>query len=384
VDLLEELVGLDSVNPAMGGPGEEAIARWVAKFLEGLGADVSLLEVDEGRPNVLATLPKRSEDPAILLTAHLDTVALPQGGLRVERTPERVIGRGACDTKGSLAAMLGAVAELAADRPDGPGVLFAGTVDEEAAMRGSRALVEHLSSVYGAVVGEPTSLVPVRAHNGMVRFTVTAHGRSAHTSRADLGVNAVVAAARAVVALEDHLGPVLRGRARPLTGPALLTPAVITGGVAPNVVPDRCTVVVDRRLAPGETVEGALAEVDEALRAVDGGRHRIVRDPPFLTLPPLELPPHHPLVLAAEEAVETVTGHRVVATGAPYGTDASNLWGLGRIPCVVLGPGSVEWAHTDEEWVSLDEVRQATAVYVELVRRLGHHQAGSPRRNGGS
>lgn len=380
IELLEELVRIESVNPAMGGSGERTIAEFLAGVLRDLGLEVATHEVLPGRPNVVGTLPGRT-NTAVLLEAHIDTVALPEGGLPVRRVGDRLIGRGACDTKGSGAAMVGALAALAADGDDRPTVIFAGAMDEEVAMLGSRALLDQLPPVHGAVIGEPTSLAPVRVHNGLARFRVVARGRSAHSSRADLGVNAISAAARAVVTL-DELLPRLRERAHPLTGPALLTAGVVKGGVAPNVVPDRCEILLDRRLAPGERSEEVMAEIDELLEGLRGRGDDVSRDEPYILLPAVETPANHPLIEAAEAAVADVLGRREVAGGVPYGTDGSNLSGLGGIPCVVLGPGSIDQAHSEDEWVPIHEVEQAVAIYAELVRQFALTRNGAGTNGG--
>jgi acetylornithine deacetylase len=305
----------------------------------------------------------------LLLEAHLDTVAQPRVGLPVLVEGGRLVGRGACDTKGSLAAMLEAMARLASS-DDHPTIVFAGAVDEEVTMTGSRALVDQLPPVDGAVIGEPTSLLPVRVHNGLARFRIIAHGRSAHTSRAHLGVNAVAAASRAVLAIQDRLVPRLRERGHPLIGPALATPAVIHGGVASNLVPDLCELTVDRRLAPGEDLAAAFAEIDALLDELRASGDDLEREEPSILLPAVETAGDHRLVRVAEEAVAGVLGRAVTAGGVPYGTDASNLSAVGGVPCIVLGPGSIDQAHTDDEWVSLDEVAQAVDLYVEVARRF--------------
>ena len=371
LDLLEELVAIDSVNPAMGGPGEAEMVARLAPLLRELGMDVSTpATLDHGRTNLLAVLPGIPGNPALLFEAHLDTVAQPANGIRPERTPNEQVGRGACDTKGAAAAMIAAIADVAASGEPRPTLVFAGVVDEEYRMGGSRALLDQLPEVAGAIVGEPTSLAPVRAHNGLVRFRVITHGRPAHTSRAQLGVNAVSAAARVVETLETRVSARLLVRSHPLTGPALLTAAVIRGGVAENIVPERCEIHYDRRLAPGEDVEAALAEIDRALDELRDNGDDVTLEPPSYVLPAVETPADHPLVRVAEEAVSDVLGRATVAGGVPYGTDASNLSGVGGIPCVVLGPGSIDLAHTDHEAVPLDEVRQATAIYAAIARRF--------------
>lgn len=378
-ELLEELVRIDSANTRMGGPGESAVAERVGEVLRSIGAEVSFGEVADGRSNVIGVLHGAAGARALLLEAHLDTVAQPRDGGSVRIEAGRLLGRGACDTKGSLASMLVAMERLATSgsAEDRPTVVFAGAIDEEVAMTGSRALVEQLPRVDGAVIGEPTSLVPVRVHNGLARFRIVARGRSAHSSRAQLGVNAIAAASRAVLAIQDRLVPRLAERAHPLAGPALATAGVIHGGVAANLVPDFCEIYVDRRLAPGEDPDAALAEIDGLLDELRANGDDIVRETPWLLLPAVDTPADHPLVGAAAESAGAVLGHAVEAGGVPYGTDASNLSGVGDIPCVVLGPGSIDQAHSDDEWVSLDEVEQAVDLYLEIVRRFGAG-AGNP------
>jgi acetylornithine deacetylase/succinyl-diaminopimelate desuccinylase-like protein len=371
VDLLEELVAIDSVNPAMGGPGEGEMVARLAPLLGELGMDVSTpATLDDGRTNLIAVLPGTAGSRGLLFEAHLDTVAEPANGISTGRTQDGLLGRGACDTKGSAAAMIAAIAGIAAVAEPRPTLIFAGVVDEEYQMRGSRALVEQLPDVGGAIVGEPTSLRPIRAHNGLVRFRVITHGRAAHTSRAQLGVNAVAAAARVVINLESRVSARLLTSSHPLTGPALLTAAVIHGGVADNIVPERCEVHYDRRLAPGEDVEAALAEIDRTLDELRRNGDDVAREAPNTVLPAVETPADHALVRLAEEAASDVLGTATVAGGVPYGTDASNLSGIGGIPCVVLGPGSIDLAHTDREAVPLDEVRQAAAIYAAIARRF--------------
>jgi acetylornithine deacetylase len=369
VELLEQLVRIDSVNASMGGTGERAMVEAVARILVDIGCEVQTYDVPSAdRPNVVATLPGRDTGRTLLLEAHMDTVAMPREPGPVRRVDGRLYARGACDTKGSAAAMLAALSRLAR-HDDRPTVVFAGVSDEEAAMTGSRALLEQLPAVDAAIVGEPTSLRPVRAHNGMLRFRIIARGTAAHTSRAHLGVNAIAAAARVVLAIQDELLPELQQRSHPLAGPALVTAAMIDGGVAPNLVPAWCAVHVDRRLAPGEDAAEALAGIDALLAAARARGDDVSREEPTIALPAVETAADDPLVAAAEAVVSAELGQAIVAGGVPYGTDASNLSGVGGITCVVLGPGSIDQAHTDEEWVDIEEVVAASRIYEALVLR---------------
>jgi acetylornithine deacetylase len=182
-------------------------------------------------------------------------------------------------------------------------------------------------------------------------------------------VNAVAAAARAVLAIQDELYPRLKARAHPLAGPALVTAATIQGGVAPNLVPEWCEVGVDRRLAPGEDPRIALEEIDELIGALQAQGDDLTREEPTIVREALDTDPGHALVRLTEAVVGAELGRPVASGGAPYGTDAAFLSGLGGIPCVVLGPGTIDLGHTDAEWVPLDEVVAATRIYETLVLR---------------
>jgi acetylornithine deacetylase/succinyl-diaminopimelate desuccinylase-like protein len=370
--LLGRLVTIDSQNPDLvaDSRGELELATAVAEIMVELGMKATLPETLPGRPNVVGVLPGTS-DETLLLEAHLDTVPAPGHEIVVRREGRRLHGRGTCDTKASLAAMLAAVATLSGDPGPRPTVVLAGVVDEEFVMRGAERLLDQVGPVTGVVVGEPTSLRPVRAHNGFIRVRLQVHGRSAHSSRAHLGENAILGAARVVTDLDTAVGERLRGRHHHLTGPALLTPTMVRGGSAPNVVPDHCEVWLDRRLAPGEEPAAALAEIDDVLERLRVEGTDVRRDAPLISLRGVNTAADHPLVAATERAVASVTGTHHVSSGVTYSTDACFLGRSGDVPCVVLGPGSIDQAHTDDEWVDLDEVVQAVDVFAEVVRQVG-------------
>ncbi len=370
--LLERLVSIDSQNPDLAGgcPGELELATAVAEIMRDLGMHATLPETLPGRPNVIGVLPG-SSDHTLLLEAHLDTVPAPEHAVVVRREGRRLHARGSCDTKGSLAAMLTAAAQLAGQPGPRPTVVVAGVVDEEFVMRGAEMLLDQVGPVVGIVVGEPTSLVPVRAHNGFIRVLLQMNGRSAHSSKAHLGKNAILGAARVVTELQAVVGERLEHRRHHLAWPALLTPTMVRGGIAPNVVPDHCEVLFDRRLMPGEKPAAALAEIDKVLDRLRAEGDDVRREEPIVALPGLETPADHPLIAATERAVADVTGTHHAATGVTYSTDACILGRSGKVPCVVLGPGSIDQAHTDDEWIDLDEVVQAVDVYAEVVRQVG-------------
>ncbi len=239
-----------------------------------------LREVLPGRPNVVATVPGR--DPRmVLLESHLDTVET--GGMAIDPfagtvRDGRLYGRGACDAKGPLAAFMLALAELAAGDPPPYGVVLAGVVDEEHAYRGVLGLLADLAdaSVVGAIVGEPTGLVPATAHKGCVRYTVRTLGKAGHSSRPDEAVNAVTLMARVI----DHIaGTAPDVASHPLLGPATRCVTRIRGGEGPNTIPGHCEIEIDRRTLPGEEPLDVWKRDREELTAlIPGG---IEADEPF-------------------------------------------------------------------------------------------------------
>jgi acetylornithine deacetylase len=385
VTLVSALVAIESVNPAFAGGqrAETAVAEFVADHCRRLGLDVERQPVlpAEGktpaRENVLAELSVSGARRTLLFEAHMDTVALDasgslrDGGLTAETRAGRLYGRGTCDTKGALAAMLAALETLLARRRElGVNVVLAATVDEEHRFRGVLALLESARTFDAAVVGEPTDLRVVVAHKGVARTRISTVGRAAHSSRPDEGINAIERMVPVIAALGD-LRHRLAQRRHPLVGSPTLSIGRIWGGTAVSVVPDRCTVEIDRRVIPGETAGGALAEIDEALAAArrDLPDLEYEREAPFVADWPLDTPPDAAVVRAARSAARALALPDS-PTGVPYGSDASKLQALGGVPSIVLGPGSIAQAHTAEEFVPIDHLSRAAELYARTALNL--------------
>jgi acetylornithine deacetylase len=370
-NLLRDLIALPSVNPAVlptGDPraGERRIAEFLAATAGVAGLDVELREVLPGRPNVLARLtPSRPVRQRILLAPHLDTIGGESDAVfQPRRKHGRLHGRGACDTKGSVAAMLTVLISLARSgrRPQQTEIVFTGLVDEENGQAGSRALAASGFKADLAIVGEPTNLHVVTAHKGDLWLQLETRGRAAHGSRPDLGDNAVHTMARIVDLLETTYAAALRQRRHPLLGRATVNVGTIHGGAQPNVVPDRCVISLDRRTLPSETDAGVRREILDLLK-----RHRLparilnLRGAPC---PPMETDARLPLV----RQFMTQVGQRG-PLGVHYFCDAAVLSGAG-IPSVIFGPGDIAQAHTADEWVSLRQLESAAALLAEFFRSL--------------
>ena len=276
--------------------------------------------------------------------------------------------------KAGVAAVLVALGELARRPERWGGTVVAHLVPDEepGGELGAQALLRagRIRGDY-ALVAEPSELRVNRAQKGNVFAALRLAGRAAHGSMPHNGDNAIVAASRLVVDLEERLAPRLAERTHPLVGAATLSVGRIRGGRATNVVADTCTVSVDRRLIPGETVDGALAELDRFV----AGRARLEVENAG---EPFETPEDAPLVRAARAAVEAVTGSTAACGGLVGGSDARVYANGAGIPTILVGPGSMDQAHVADEWVAVEEVYTA----VRGVRRSGRAAARARRRGG--
>jgi len=373
IQTLASLVGINSVNSSYdGGPGEREIAAWVRMFFEQRGIEVWEQEVFPGRPNVIARLPGRDASRRVILEAHTDTVSvlgmsIPPFEPRVE--DGKMFGRGSCDTKAGLAAMMHAVASVHEDGIQPPcEVWLAAVVDEEFSYRGVVKLCEELTG-HAAIIAEPTGLRAVIASKGVLRWRIVVRGKAAHSGKPHLGVNAITHMARVVLALEeDHQS--LAARVHPLLGPATVNVGMIHGGTQVNFVPDTCAIEIDRRLLPGETVAAVLAHYQGLLDALRAQHPTLdaVMEPPMLTDEALETAAASaPAQLASTLLAEMGLDRELC--GVPFGSDASKLSRQG-IPSLVFGPGSIDQAHAAVEYVHLAEVERAFEFYRNFMLRF--------------
>ena len=425
--LLRELIALPSVNPAfLPGRGDLTGERRVADFLastaDRAGLELKWQEVFPGRSNLLIHLTPAGGKARrrILLAPHMDTVGVDgEARFRPVVNGGRLHGRGACDTKGSIAAYLAALLELSISgpRPRETEIILTALVDEENNQSGSRALVGQFSSLspiggegrgegarrrsdesaqllrsspplpaplpqWGrgngkarrkftadlAIVGEPTRCKVITAHKGDLWLRLTTHGMAAHGSKPHLGRNAIHAMAAVVDLLETEYAATLERRTHPLLGHATVNVGTITGGKQPNIVPDRCEILIDRRTLPGETRAQVFAEL-RALLARLGVRSDLadgvdadLTDTKNDLCPALETDPGLPLV----RQLMRCAGQRR-PQGVHYFSDAAVL-ASGGIPSVLLGPGDIAQAHTADEWIELTQLERATRLLVKFLR----------------
>ena len=370
---LARLVSIDTENP----PGREVeAAAYLASELSGIGLTVETKEILPGRANVVARL-ANGPGPVFAFNSHIDVVPAGEGWSRPAFTlteiDGRLYGRGACDAKGPIAAMLEAVELLAADRSRWTGELLAVFVaDEEAQSRGAKAFAAGKPHVDLAIIGEPTSNVVASAHKGSLRPRVRVIGMTAHSGMPHLGVNAILNAGRLMGLIEEFHREDIGKRTHKLVGNASITVTRIDGGHADNVIPDRCEFLIDRRLLPGETEQDAVAEIEALLATASdrlGVRAEIAGFAPT-TGGATETEAGEPLVVAAVAAAAACgCGAHSGPVGFPAACDLVHFRSVGA-KGVVLGPGSLDVAHKPDEFVPVDELVAAGRIYAETALRL--------------
>jgi succinyl-diaminopimelate desuccinylase len=368
--LLAELVALPSVNPAFLPPrhpraGEKRVADFLAARAARAGLEIEFQTVLPGRANLIARLrPAGKIRRTVLLAPHLDTVVAKESQFNPRRKNGRLHGRGACDTKGSVAAMFTALCDLAAtrSRPHETEIIFAGLIDEEHAQAGSRALVQAGIKADLAIVGEPTRLQVITAHKGSLWLQLATRGRAAHGATPHLGRNAIHEMARVVDMLETDYAAQLRRREHPLLGTGTVNVGTIAGGAQPNIVPDRCTISIDRRTLPGETEGSIRREITALLRAKK--LSAAISSAKLAPAPALETDGRLPLV----RQFMRVVGQTRPA-GVDYFCDAAVL-AAGGTPGVVFGPGDIAQAHTADEWISLASLERGKNLLVRFLNSL--------------
>ncbi len=373
--LLKDLISIPSVNPD-GDPGipaehcgEEALGAFLAALLDQAGVEVSTEEVAPGRPNILGRFPSdRPGKPIILFAPHLDTVGV--GDMTIDPfTPDqrngRIYGRGASDTKGPMAAMLAALFSLEEKIAELPyEIHFVALAAEESGQLGSRHFARHHGADYAfGIVGEPTSMTVVHTHKGCAWCAIDVPGRAAHGSTPEQGDSAILRAMRLVHHLDSDFREKLRNAAPsdPLLGHSTLNIGMIRGGTRANIVPSGCRITVDIRSTPGLLASGedGITFLQRSISKVDA---EAIVSPLGGPTMPLCTDPDHPIGMQLASAGNGFAG-------APWFCDASHLAAAG-LPSVAIGPGSIEQAHTEDEWIALEDLIDGTRRFRHFLENL--------------
>ncbi|WP_170327507.1 M20 family metallopeptidase [Ruegeria arenilitoris] len=373
---LIELVRIRSVNPfdeaAKEGFREQEMSDDLLSRFRTLGMETGWRQVAPGRPNVWGRLKGNGDGPTIMLAAHMDTVGTEgyEAAFDAELKDGRINGRGSCDMKAAFACYLEVVRMLRENDITLPGdLIIAGIVDEEHLLTGSAEMGENGPSADFGIIGEPSKLAICPTHKGQLCAKIYTRGVATHSSRPEKGVNAV-----------EHMGAVIqhlsglnaelqeKGPSHPLCGSGRFSMNVIRGGTFASGIPDQCEMEVDRRFLPGEDIDDILNDYRTRLAELSKTIPDLQAEVfgPTLLARALDVPLDSPLVEAISGAAKATLNTEPEITAFPGGTDAPNL----GFPCVICGPGDLAQAHSTDEYVELEEMVQATEIYLRTVLSL--------------
>jgi acetylornithine deacetylase len=370
VSLARALVRVDSRNPSLvpGAPGEKNVAELLAGVLTNWGFRVELHDALPGRPNVVARIGKPG-GRTLMFNGHLDVVGvdgMTHAPWDAAEWGDRIYGRGSSDMKSGIAAMCAAAARVAGE-VDGE-IVVAAVAVEEYESAGTRSLIERGIRADAAIVTEPTQLAIMPAHLGFVWIDVTTHGRAAHGSRWDLGVDAIRHAGLVLSELDRFDAEELPQRRHALLGRPSVHASLISGGIGMSTYPDKCTIQIERRTIPDESPEQVRQEI-EAMCERAGRRHPQFRADVQVTFAqaPSDVPVDAPIVGALDGALRD-SNEEVRVQGMTAWTDAALLNAAG-IPAICFGPGDIGLAHAAEEYVIVEQIERATRVLERLALR---------------
>lgn len=380
ISLAEKLISIQSHKENQG--QEFNIAHFIKDVFQAEKIVTELEEIEPHRPNIYGFLPGSNSDHYFMLNGHIDTVP----GFNMEYDPfkpfiknGRLYGRGSVDMKGALAAMISAI--IAIKRRGIPlkeGVVFAGVIDEEQCCKGTERIVRTKAITPTlAVIGEPTNLKTAIAHKGMEWIEIAFQGLATHGSTPHNGVNAIYLANEFLTLLRNELEPKLEKKTYPLLGSATINPGVLKGGHDPNIVPDHCILQIDRRWLPSESILELYEEIEEiatkAISKISGGSFLIKRmDEATAALynMPHSISPDDPFVIETLRIAENITKVESEPVAFPGWSDGAQLSNNLDTSVIVLGPGDITQAHSNNEFCSIDQIWQATQIYYSLIEKF--------------
>jgi acetylornithine deacetylase len=376
-DLLAALVAIDSANPALvaDAPGERAVADFVTRWLTNRGVTVTEVlspELGAGRPSLLCRVPGTGAGHSLMLYAHMDTVGVAGMSSPFTATVRGGVmhGRGACDMKGSLAAILRVAADVAA-RPCAGDLWLMIVADEESDSRGTEAVLDRLHRngrrPDACIVAEPSDLRLMLGHRGFATGTIATRGRAAHTARRDEGTDAIAMMARVIVALEDLDTGMNAGPGHALLGHGAVVASLVGGGSELFTYPAACQAQFLWRTLPGQTQAGVTGDIERIFATLKD------RDPRFeasivwrLWREPMLVNEEEPIARAVVKAAHEALGRTPEVCAAPWWTDAALIQAAG-IPCVVFGPPG-GGMHADDEWVDLEGLARFEQILLTVTR----------------
>ncbi len=364
---------------------EKETALYIQKLFNKEDIPVILSEVENGRYNVVAVLKGTGGGKSLMLSGHLDTVPAYEmkSAFSGKIANGKLYGRGSCDMKGPLAAQIAAIIgikrsgiELAGD------LYFTGMVDEEEKGRGIEHLVKNGPFTDATIVGEPTSMQIAIGHKGLEWIKIKVYGKQVHGGRMEEGINAIYMASLLVKKINEEYAPYIKNRTHPVLGHATINVGRIYGGDQLSTVPGSCTIEIDRRWMPEESIEQIYVELNALIHDLSREDNRFHAEITSYYYPE-SLSPHKPFCTDAEDPIvlaalsvikqqwvaksEKSLPEAMALTSFPAWTDAGMLAAQTNTKCIILGPGNLALAHSSEESIDIEELRNAAEIYALLA-----------------
>lgn len=379
IDLLFNMVSIESHNKIP--TYEENISHYIYDYLISQGINATLQRVAEHRYNVIATIEGEDNTKNLLFTGHIDTVE--DYGYPNLFTPyikdNKIYGRGTSDMKGPIASMIMAAILLKKlNIKPKMNLTLAFVVDEEFTSIGTEALIENGLKANVAILGEPTNMNISIGHRGLEWIIIEVYGVGTHGGTSSKGVNAITKAAKLVSEIDDKIANRLKNVNDPILGNPAMNFGVFNAGYQPSTVPDKCTIKIDRRWVFGETIEDIYKEyqliIDELSQKDKEFTAKLFRD--YQNMNKME---HRPVAIDKEDSIvkelfktiELVTNSCAETNTFSGWTDASLLGNYGNIPTVIFGPGDISTAHSEKEYIEIDQLYNATLIYSMIAINYG-------------
>ncbi|MBK5253988.1 MAG: M20 family metallopeptidase [Peptostreptococcaceae bacterium] len=379
IKLTQDLIRIPSHKDVLN--REEKVAEYIYEFCKANGFKVEKQDVDGVRKNVLVYLEGEGTGKTLMFNGHMDTV--PPYNMTIEPYDAEIKdgciwGRGASDMKGPIASMLIAMLAIKRSNKRMKGtIIFSGVLGEEEQSEGTEALVKSNIKVDGAVVGEPSNYEYAIGHRGLEWIEIIIKGRAAHGGVPHLGINAISKAAKFINKIEEELMPKLKERENEYMGPSVMNFGTIQGGNQPSTVADWCSIKIDRRYIPGESVDTVFKELEDIVSELkdedpEFDAEIIRMENNFLTLDHLYLmtPPEDPIVIATKNGIEKIIEKEANITRRRGWTDAALLSNFGHIPTVVTGPGNITYSHTKDERIEIKHLIDYVEIYCKIAEEF--------------
>ncbi len=374
--LTQNLVQIPTVNP----PGNEKdLAEFLTLKLQELGFQVKNYDVDIGRPNVVGLLQGKVGKKTLMFNGHMDVV--PPGNEYLwthdpfsgHKEDNRIYGRGACDMKGGIASIITSIKTIIDSNIDlNDNLLVTFVIDEETTGNGTKNIIKNGYKANYAVIAEPTELIPLRGHKGVLWMEIQTLGTSEHSSlvkstNPKIGDNAIYHMNKIISKIENLL-PDLEKKQNILLGNPTISLGTIIGGTKTNTVPDLCTITVDRRLIPGEKHVKVKQEIDTLISHIQTQNSNFkVNNKTIIERDSVEIPENEEIIQICKNATSQVLGFDSPVSGCVGTTDMAILVNEGQIPTCILGPGRINECHIINEYIEIDQLINATKIYCNII-----------------